>query len=118
MKKKQSKSFFIGAKEKVYPAGEGITRQFIGYDDTIMMVKVMFEKGAIGYEHQHFHVQTTYVVSGKFEVTINNETRILEAGDGFYAEPDIIHGCVCIEAGDLIDVFAPIRDDFYETIDR
>ncbi len=116
MEKIQSKPFFIAADEKVYKAGEGITRQFIGYDDNIMMVKVMFEKGAIGYQHEHFHAQTTYVVSGKFEMTIGNETKILQAGDGFYTEPDIIHGCVCLEAGTLIDVFSPIRKDFYETI--
>lgn len=116
MEKVQSKPFFIAADEKVYTAGEGITRQFVGYDNSIMMVKVMFEKGAIGYQHEHIHAQTTYVVSGKFEMTIGNETKILEAGDGFYTEPNIIHGCVCLEAGILIDVFSPIREDFYETI--
>lgn len=116
MKKIKSAPFFIGTEEKVYVAGEGITRQFIGYDETIMMVKVMFGKGAIGYQHEHFHAQTTYVVSGKFEMTIGTETRVLQAGDGFYTEPDIIHGCVCLEAGILIDVFSPVREDFIATI--
>lgn len=116
MKKVQSKPFFIAGQEKIYTAGEGITRQFIGYDNNIMMVKVMFQKGAIGYKHQHAHVQTTYVVSGKFEVTIGDDTKILQAGDGFYIEPDILHGCVCLEEGILIDVFNPIREDFYETL--
>lgn len=116
MKKIQSKPFFISADEKVYTAGEGIKRQFVGYDNSIMMVKVMFEKGAIGYQHRHVHAQTTYVVSGKFEMTIGNETKILQAGDGFYTEPDIMHGCICLEAGMLIDVFSPIREDFYDTI--
>jgi Uncharacterized conserved protein, contains double-stranded beta-helix domain len=116
MEKIQSNPFFIATEEKVYTAGEGITRQFVGYDNSIMMVKVMFEKGAIGIQHQHPHAQTTYVVSGKFEMTIGDETKILQAGDGFYTEPDILHGCVCLEAGILIDVFSPIREDFYETI--
>ncbi len=116
MEKIQSKPFFIAADEKIYTAGEGITRQFVGYDNSIMMVKVMFEKGAIGIQHAHVHAQTTYVVSGKFEMTIGNETKILQAGDGFYTEPNIIHGCVCLEAGILIDVFSPIREDFHATI--
>jgi len=116
MKEVQSKPFFISADEKVYNADKGITRQFVGYDNTIMMVKVMFEKGAVGNQHAHPHAQTTYVVSGKFEMTIGDETKILQAGDGFYTEPDIMHGCVCLEAGILIDVFSPIREDFYETI--
>lgn len=112
----QSNPFFIAEKEKVYNADQGITRQFVGYDDSIMMVKVIFGKGAIGKEHKHIHAQTTYVVSGKFEMTIGNETKILQTGDGFYIEPNIIHGCVCLEAGILVDVFSPIREDFYETI--
>lgn len=116
MEKIQSKPFFIADRGKTYTAGEGITRQFIGYDNSMMMVKVMFEKGAIGYKHQHMHAQTTYVVSGIFEVTIGSEINILKAGDGFYAEPDILHGCVCLEEGTLIDVFSPIREDFYETV--
>jgi quercetin dioxygenase-like cupin family protein len=52
------------------------------------------------------------VVSGKFEVMINGEKKILEAGDGFYIEPDVPHGAVCLEEGILIDTFSPMRQDF------
>ena len=93
-------------------AGEGVTRQIFGYDDAIMMVKVKFEKGAVGYKHRHIHSQTSYVASGKFEVSVGNETKIIETGDGFYVEPDMVHGVVCLEAGTLIDVFSPLREDF------
>lgn len=92
--------------------GQGITRQIMGYDGQLMLVKVCFEKGAIGYAHEHYHSQSTYVVSGVFEVTINGETQTLKAGDGFYIEPDALHGALCVEAGILIDVFSPMRADF------
>jgi quercetin dioxygenase-like cupin family protein len=36
----------------------------------------------------------------------------LEAGDGYYIEPDAPHGAVCLEDGILIDVFSPMRMDF------
>ena len=91
---------------------QGITRQIMGYDDKLMMVKVRFEKGAIGYTHTHFHAQTTYVASGKFEIEIKGEKHILSPGEGFYVEPNAIHGAVCIEKGELIDVFSPMREDF------
>jgi quercetin dioxygenase-like cupin family protein len=116
MEQVKSKAFFIAKDEKVYAPQDGITRQFVGYDNNIMMVKVMFKKGAIGYQHQHPHVQTTYVAAGKFEVTIGNEVKILSTGDGFYTEPNIIHGAVCLEDGILIDVFSPIREDFYASL--
>ena len=92
--------------------GPGIRRQIMGYDGQLMMVKVEFEKGAVGTLHEHYHSQATYVASGKFELTIGEEKRILEAGDGYYVAPDVLHGCVCLEAGILIDTFSPMRADF------
>lgn len=111
--KKTRSATFIPAKEKAWePAGEGVTRQIMGYDGQVMLVKVKFEKGAVGTPHTHYHTQTTYVASGKFEFTVGDEKRIVEAGDGIYMEPDVLHGCVCLEAGVLIDCFAPMRADF------
>ena len=95
------------------PAGENIVRQIMGYNDDVMLVKVKFEKvGAVGTPHAHPHTQTTYVASGRFEFTVGDETKIVSAGDGLYMEPDVLHGCVCIEPGILIDCFAPMRADF------
>ncbi|MDR2907843.1 MAG: cupin domain-containing protein [Bacteroidales bacterium] len=92
--------------------GPGITRQIMGYDGQIMMVKVVFEEGAIGAPHKHFHSQVTYVASGEFEFTVGNETHLVKAGDSLYKEPNIPHGCICKKAGMLIDVFSPSRQDF------
>ena len=108
----KSNNFLIGADIAIESPSEGITRQILGYDGQIMLVKVIFEMGAVGYVHQHFHSQSSYVVSGKFEITINNEKQILEAGDGFYVEPDVPHGALCLESGILIDAFSPMREDF------
>lgn len=110
----KSDVYFVTKEKPWEQAAEGITRQMIGYDVNIMMVKVKFEKGAIGYIHDHFHSQTTYVESGSFEVTIGEEKQILNAGDGFFIPPNVPHGAVCLEAGLLIDVFSPIREDFLE----
>lgn len=94
------------------PAGEGVTRQIVGYNDDIMMVKVKFEKGGIGTAHKHKHTQVTYVASGAFEFTVGDEKKVVKAGDAIYMEPNVEHGCVCLEAGLLIDCFSPYRDDF------
>ena len=95
-------------------AGNGVSRQILGYDDKIMMVKVKFETGAAGAMHKHPHVQVSYVESGSFELTIGNEVKLLKQGDGYFVPPDILHGCVCKEAGVLIDVFTPAREDFLQ----
>ena len=94
------------------PAGEGVVRQVMAYDGQIMLVKVKFETGAVGAPHTHYHSQASYIVSGKFELTIGDEKKVLVAGDGYYVAPDQIHGAVCLEAGVLIDCFTPMRADF------
>lgn len=106
---------FIKSKDVAWETvGEGVKRQILGYDDKILLAKVQFEKGGIGPMHQHYHSQVTYVVSGKFDLTIDKETKTMEAGDSFYIPPNTMHGAVCTEAGVLIDVFSPIREDFME----
>ena len=92
--------------------GAGIQRQMLGFDPSIMMVKARFDQGSVGEVHSHEHVQVTYVESGCFEVSINGEVRLLEAGDAFYVPPNAPHGAVCRSPGVLIDVFSPLREDF------
>ena len=94
------------------PAGEGIRRKIMAYDSSLMLVKVIFEKGGIGTVHKHVHVQMTHIESGVFEVEIAGEKKILKAGDGFHIPSNVEHGVVCLEKGVLIDVFSPMREDF------
>jgi quercetin dioxygenase-like cupin family protein len=91
--------------------GQGIRRKIMTYNDKLMLVKVDFEKGGIGQLHHHPHLQMSYVASGAFETTIAGETKILNGGDVYFVPENAIHGVVCLEAGLLIDVFAPMRED-------
>ena len=109
-----SKEFLLNEELEWETVAEGVERQIMGYDDRIMLVKVNFEEGGIGQMHQHHHSQATYVVSGSFELTIGEETRTVKGGDAFYIPPHVMHGAICKEAGTLIDVFSPIREDFME----
>lgn len=88
----------------------GLKRKILGYNDDLMMVKIFFPKGSVGAAHSHS--QTTYVASGKFEVTIDGKQEILKEGDSFFVQPDMIHGVLNLEPGILIDCFSPKRDDF------
>ncbi len=94
---------------------EGVKRKIMAYDDKLMVVRVSFDKGGVGNLHQHYHSQITHVESGIFEVEIGDEKKVLTTGDAFYIPPNIMHGAVCLEAGVLIDVFSPMREDFIKT---
>ena len=107
-----SEKFMSGNDLEWEVVGEGLKRKIMGYDDKIMLVKVFFEVGAVGQLHEHYHSQVTYVESGSFDVTIDGVTKTLKGGDSFYIPPHALHGAICTEAGVLIDVFSPIREDF------
>jgi quercetin dioxygenase-like cupin family protein len=90
----------------------GLKRKIMSYDDRVMLVKVAFEKGGVGALHSHYHTQISHVESGIFEIEISGKKQMLKAGDAFYVPPHAVHGAVCLEAGVLIDVFSPMREDF------
>ncbi|RYZ00170.1 MAG: cupin domain-containing protein [Chitinophagaceae bacterium] len=108
----RTKVFIENADIAWEPVGPGLKRKIMAYDESLMVVKVEFEKGGVGTVHQHYHTQITHIEKGVFEVEIAGEKKVLSAGDAFFVPPNVLHGAVCLEAGVLIDVFSPMREDF------
>jgi quercetin dioxygenase-like cupin family protein len=108
----ESKIFILNAETPVTSLGDGVARQMLGYNDRLMMVKVIFAKGAVGALHSHHHAQTSYCASGSFVFTVGDTSQVLNPGDGVYIPSDTMHGVVCLEDGVLIDSFNPARLDF------
>ncbi|MDP3600866.1 MAG: cupin domain-containing protein [Bosea sp. (in: a-proteobacteria)] len=90
----------------------GVKRKIMAYGEDLMVVRVVFEAGAVGKAHQHPHRQASYVESGVFDVTIDGQTQRLTAGDTFFVPADLVHGVTAVEAGQLIDSFTPMRKEF------
>ena len=90
----------------------GMKRKIMAYDNSLMLVKVAFEKGGVGTLHNHYHTQISYIAKGVFEVQVDGVKKIIKEGDVFFAAPNLMHGAVCLEEGLLIDVFSPMREDF------
>ncbi len=112
MKTAKDQIWGYGSETDKEPAGEGVIRQVKSYTDGLMVVENHFQKGAVGALHSHPHTQITYVVSGVFEFTIGSEKRTVRAGDTMLKKDGIVHGCVCLEEGILLDIFSPMREDF------
>ncbi len=108
----ESNCYIYQNETPVEDLGGGVTRQILGYNEHLMMVKVSFLKGSIGSLHTHSHTQTTYCAAGAFEFTVGSESRIIREGDATYLAPGVLHGVVCLEEGVLIDTFNPVREDF------
>ena len=92
--------------------GGGVSRRVLAYTPQLMIVEVNFEAGGVGSVHTHPHCQNTYVKSGRFRFTIDGEPVEVGPGDTIAFPSDIPHGTLCLEAGTLLDIFTPMREDF------
>lgn len=70
------------------------------------------EEGAILPEHEHIHEQTTQVIEGKLEMTINGETRILEPGMIVSIPSNVKHSGKALTICKITDTFCPVREDY------
>ncbi|MEL7105079.1 MAG: cupin domain-containing protein [Pseudomonadota bacterium] len=107
-----TQNLFPRADGELERVADGLSRRVGAHNDNVMVVEVHFEAGTTAPLHHHVHEQITYVMSGKFEFTVGDETYIVAAGDSLYKQPNIEHGATCLEAGMLLDVFTPHREDF------
>lgn len=96
----------------IVPTDPGVTRQVLAENPDLMVVAFRFEMDAQGQQHNHPHVQATYVQAGRFAFTVDGAAHDLGAGDSLIIPSKARHGCVCLEAGTLIDTFTPRRADF------
>ena len=92
--------------------GGGNTRRVLAWNEQLMAVEVGFETGAEGAPHTHPHVQCSYVLKGRFRYTVSGESTELSPGDSIVVPGNLVHGTVCLEAGTLLDLFTPAREDF------
>jgi quercetin dioxygenase-like cupin family protein len=70
------------------------------------------EEGAAIPIHSHMHEQVAHVLKGKFELTVDGETRVLEPGTVAVIPPHVKHGGKAITPCELLDVFVPEREEY------
>lgn len=91
---------------------EGIERQMV-VGQNVMLCRFRFAPFVVTPEHTHPHEQMTLVVQGNVRFFIDGEERIVSAGDVLHFPPNNRHGATMLdEEVILIDIFAPIREDF------
>jgi unsaturated pyranuronate lyase len=79
---------------------------------TMTIGEVLLDASTIVPMHSHPHEQVTYVIDGRFEFTVGNETTVLEPGMAALIPSGATHGGKTITSCRVIDVFSPARDDY------
>jgi quercetin dioxygenase-like cupin family protein len=97
----------LAAKEVI----KGYTARTV-HTGTLTLVYWTVEEGAAMPLHSHVHEQIAHVLKGRFELTVDGETRVLEPGTVAVIPPHIPHGGRAITACELLDVFHPEREDY------
>lgn len=91
---------------------KGVSLDSLALGEKSQVTKMNYVLGNFASPHRHPYEQSGYVISGKYELIIGNEKYELNTGDSYSVPSNQIHSFRVIEAGEVIDVFTPPREDY------
>lgn len=95
-------------KKEVFPGFKG---RFV-HSDNVTIAHWEIDANAVLPEHSHIHEQIALVNQGTFELTINGDTKVLEAGQIAVIPSQALHSGKAVTDCQITDVFQPVREDY------
>ncbi len=96
-----------------------VSRQFLGVDFVVlsigndtMVTKMLYKSTDFVPFHKHPNEQSGYVISGNYKLKFGGKEYLLKEGDTYSIPANVEHSLEIIEAGEVVDVFSPIRQDY------
>ncbi len=90
---------------------EKTSRKFVSGEQG-MLVWWSGKAGSVFAPHSHPHEQIVWMIKGKLKIRIGNEERIMATGDIAVIPGGVEHSGSYVEDSEILDVFAPPREDF------
>jgi len=91
---------------------DGINFKTLVYGEKTLMTEFRMKAGSALPRHSHPHEQTGYLISGRINVLVGNETYEAEPGDSWSIPGDVEHGAEPIADSVVVEVFSPVREDY------
>ncbi|MFO0869744.1 MAG: cupin domain-containing protein [Pirellulales bacterium] len=83
------------------------------FGEHLMLSYLEMDAGAEVPLHSHPHEQGGILLRGRLQLTIGEETRVVEAGSLFIIPPHVTHRAVAVDGPAVVlDVFSPVREDY------
>jgi quercetin dioxygenase-like cupin family protein len=99
--------------EAITPA---IDRRFITAE-RVTLANFQLKAGGVVPRHAHEQEQLTYVVSGALKFVVDGDALVASGGDVVQIPSGVEHEVQVLEDSAVIDVFAPIRQDWIDKTD-
>lgn len=91
---------------------KGVPFDVLAVGEQMMVTRMYYQAGDHVPPHEHANEQAGYVVSGRYRVRFGDYDEVLRAGDTYGIPMDVQHTIDALEAGDIIDIFSPPREDY------
>jgi len=89
------------------------------FGENLMLSYLEMDEGAEIPLHDHPHEQGGILISGKMQLTIGEETRVVSPGSMYLIPPNVPHRAIAIDGPAVVlDVFSPIREDYADQANR
>lgn len=99
--------------ESIAPA---IERKFITAD-RVTLAHFQLKAGGVVPQHAHENEQLSFVVTGALKFVMDGETIVASGGDVVQIPSGVAHAVEVLEDSFVIDVFAPVRQDWIDRTD-
>lgn len=105
---------FLRSDAKPVEMFPGVSRRTLAHGQSLLLAEFTYEKGARVPLHRHPHEQITYVVEGRYEITIAGVPTVVEKGDSYLIPSNVEHGQFALERTITADLWHPPREDYLE----
>ncbi len=97
--------------EPVEQLNAAIGRQML-HMEGMTVARILLTAGAVVPEHAHANEQVANVLEGRLRFEVGGEEVVAGAGESIAIPAHVPHAVEAIEDSVVLDVFAPVRDDW------
>lgn len=94
----------------------GVRRRFLT-TERMTIARFALSRGGVVPSHSHEHEQVSNVLSGVVRFRVAGQEILVRAGEALQIPPRAEHSVEVVEDAEVLDMFAPVRQDWVDGTD-